>query len=1142
MDWIWQEMSMLLQGTAGLLVLIALGWFHLDLLDIVYSAFVLHVGVGTPMTLIAELGSFVGDSLAQVGLWVTLVAIVTTRMRRKGLNRETQYQTILDHATDGILITQHGIICYANPRMAEMTGYSVTQILDTPSTRYIAPDQLALLAERRQRLAMGEEVPEKYETVIVHRSGRRVEVGMNTTVMHFRGKPAVLSMVSDITERKEIETQLQDATNFLQSVINAVPIPLFVRDEAYRYLQVNDAFCTHFGRSADELLGKSDYDFLPAELAALYQQQMGALFASGQFYEQEEIYKNSDGTEQVLLTRSMPNTLPSGQKILVVTVLEITERKAMERQLRDAAEFMNSVINAVPDPIFVKDEQHRFIQVNDAFCQFMNCTPEELLGKNDYDFVDKTKADEFRRRDDLVFASDGSHEHEMIHTDEAGDDRHLLIKKTAHRLPSGERVLTATVLDMTSSKEIEDRLREAKETAEMANQAKSDFLSNMTHELRTPMNGVLGMTSLLLDTELNEEQQSLVNTIRNSGNALLTVINQILDFSKIEADKLELEESNFDLRMMIEETLDLLASQATEKCLTLAYFIKNSVPLYLRQDVTRIRQILANLVSNAVKFTEQGEITITVSAELLEGDRYQLHFAVQDTGMGIPLERVGRLFQSFSQVDETITRRYGGTGLGLVISKRLAEAMGGTMWVESVMGRGSTFYFTIQARSINDRNGITGAAIAKSHTQAPRLYSGMDLGRLSDKRMLLITENATICRLVEQHLQSWSVSLRTAQTLAIAQKEISPTEYDAVIVDCAMNPRVKCMDMLPLIQQFTELPIVVLTVLGERIPPVQLGERVATVTKPIHSSQLHDALVTVIYGKIVDRLRTPSEPKPKVVADLAPSRPLRILLAEDNLVNQRVALGFLAKYGYRADVAGNGLEVLEAVDRQFYDLILMDINMPEMDGLMATQSIRARPDDDAQPYIIAMTANAMYQDRKRYLEAGMNDYISKPIRMNELSAAIQRVQTITQTADNVENEEIAPTEDEIPTAVTTDEHPVDPNALQKFAEMMGENGDTMITELIRLYLEGTPTLINEFAHGLAEQDMASIQHAVHTLRSGSAQIGAYSFAAIATELDDLCYRNDLPAIVTKADSLLAAYERVMAYFRAEYERRTMVTT
>ncbi len=1258
MDGIWQEIPIRIKRmTTGILVVASLGWINLDFLDIVAQrSIATWPAAGFPATVLMGLVMSTPEHAILAMLGLALVGVVVAQMRRRSIMqmRARDYQTILNHVADGILITQDGLITYANPRMAMMTGYAVEQLMETRSDYYLVPDRHCLHADRHRRTP-DERGPACYEAVLLDKNGKHHVVEVNASPMQFQGKPASLSLIRDITDRKEVEAQLRasadfatavmnaiplplfvkdrdhrfiavneafcrregvvaadvigkraldllspalvteleqveqalfasgtecerevtltlatgeerhllertkvctlpngeelliviaidmterkqieyqlyDASEFLRAVIDAVPMPLFVRDEEYRYIQVNDAFCAHFGRSAADLLGKDDYDFLPADAAASYHRQIAELFATGQLREREEVYTDPNGVARHLLARAMPSTLPSGQKIVVGTLLEITERKVLEQQLRDAAEFMNSVINAVPDPLFVKDEAHRFIRVNDAFCQFMHRRADELIGKSDDDFVAKAEADSFWQQDDLVFADNQLHENEEIFTDTNGERRHLLTKKTAHQLPSGQRVLTALIIDITSRKEVEDRLREAKEAAELANQAKSIFLSNMTHELRTPMNGVLGMTSLLLDTTLDQAQQSLVNTIRASGDALLTVINQILDFSKIEADKLELEESSFDLRVMIEETLDLVAPQATEKSLTLAYFIKENVPLHLIQDVARVRQILTNLVSNAVKFTEQGEITITTSVLQQEADHYQLHFAVKDTGMGIPAERIGRLFHSFSQVDASITRRFGGTGLGLAISKRLAEAMGGTMWVESTLGTGSTFYFTIQAHTARNHSGTLPESLA------PRLYSGMDLGRLSNKSILLMTENETMRRLIEQHLQSWSVALTTMATQTILIDKGRLADFDAVIVDCAADAKTKSAAPLLLVQQSAELPVVLLTMLGERLPERYLRERMATVTKPIHSSQLHDALVTVIYGKFVDRLR--SLPATKGNGDFVPARPLRILLAEDNLVNQRVALGFLAKYGYRADVAGNGVEVLAALKRQAYDLILMDINMPEMDGLMTTQAIRSQAEVAAQPYIIAMTANAMYEDRKRCLEAGMNDYISKPIRISDLSAAIQRVHVITPAIEQAALNGAYGNLTSMPLLDATPSRPVDPNALQEFAEMMGESGDTMVTELIRLYLEGTPLLINEFNRGLIVQDMGSIQHAVHTLRSGSAQIGARAFAAIAAELDELCYRNDLPTIVTKADALLVEYERVMSYFRHELARRS----
>jgi PAS domain S-box-containing protein len=1114
-----------------MIMALALGW-TVEELALLLRQVAMRGHVVTTIMPILEAPHIVPSVL---GVGVTLIGallIFTAEHRRWRTTlrmREAQYQTILNNATDGILITDNGYIRYANPRIAEITGYSAAELMGTRTDRYIAPEQLAELNSWRIRRSAGESAPNRYELTVIQKGGRRVEVELNSADIQFQGGVASLAIVRDITERKQLEKQLHEATGFLTAVINALPVPLFVKDRQHKFMLANQAFSDVQGWPADNIIGKRAHDLLPPSTAEALEAAEEALFLRGGECESERTITSSQGEERHLMERAKICTLPNGEEILVVTPIDITERKHIELQLRDASEFMQAIINAIPMPFFVRDEETRYIQVNEAFCTYFAQTPVDILGRDDFDLMPTELATDYHRQIKEILRNDALFEAEAQYVTPAGEERLLLSRAMPCRLPSGQKILVSTALDITERKAMEQQLREAKEAAEHSTQAKSAFLSSMTHELRTPMNGVLGMTSLLLDTDLNEEQQGLVNTIRASGDALLGVINQILDFSKIEAEKLDLEEAVFDLRNVIEETLDLVAPQATEKGLMLAYFLNDTVPAQLRQDVGRLRQILVNLVSNAVKFTTEGEVTVTVSAQKDEEERYRLHVAVRDTGMGIPADRTEHLFQSFNQVDASISRRFGGTGLGLAISKRLAEAMGGTMWVESTVGSGTTFYFTIEARGVGEEERIPSSQPTK---RALRLYGGLDLGRLSDKRILLLTHNRTMQRLVEQHLQSWSIVLTAATAIAPEMNTAWLNQFDAIIIDYAINLETK-EQLHRLVQRCPELPIVALTNLGERLPePYSQRDRLVTVTKPIHSSQLHDGLVTVIYGKLVERLRTTGTPKSE--SKHLMGRPLRILLAEDNLVNQRVASGFLAKYGYRADVAGNGYEVLEALNRQDYDLILMDINMPEMDGLAATAAIRQR-NDLTQPYIIAMTANAMYEDRKRCLDVGMNDYISKPIRMTDLSAALQRVQAQTQSP----KPQAATAEQTFQSKASAQVKPVDPAALAEITEMMGDGGDGLATELIRLYLAGTPTLIKEFQEGVATQDMGSIQHAVHTLRSGSGQIGAYTFAALAAELDELCLHNDLPTITMKAHALVVEYERVMDYFQQELQRRAV---
>ncbi len=764
-----------------------------------------------------------------------------------------------------------------------------------------------------------------------------------------------------------------------------------ISDADGRIEWVNEGFTRISGYSFDEVKGRKPGSFLQGpmtnpdvikEMRDGLRQQVG--------FKVEIINYHKDGHYYWLDIEVQPLNNSEGQVTAFMAIeTNITERKIAEQRLTANEQRLTALTTQVPGVIFQfevsQDNQRRFSFLSEGYRELFGRDPEPAKERPAILFTMVHPEDRRRVRVSLEEAI--SEVKNWLDTfricQPDGSVQWINARSAALQNADGSKVWFGVLNNITDLQEAKFAAEEAVVRAEQANRAKSQFLAMMSHEIRTPMNGVIGMTSLLLDTELDVQQKEFVEIVRSSGESLLTLINDILDFSKIESGRLDLENAPFDLRDCVEGTLDLFAHKASQQGIELLYEIAEGVPAEVKGDVTRLRQIMVNLISNALKFTEDGEVVLSVRMQSGEDGANELLFAVRDSGIGIPPEAQKKLFTSFTQVDASTTRKYGGTGLGLAISKRLAELMGGRMWLESEPGKGSTFLFTVRPIWL---------------PTGPRRFVGHERPRLTGKQLLVVDDSVTSRRILATLAEKWgmkSVIVGSAKE-ALMRLNDPETHFDLAVLDMQM-PEMDGLMLARAIRKLPDrhdLPLILLSSIGERPAEAEDGLFAAMLNKPAKPSQIFDAMVNTLgsnspFPFLEEKAATPT-PKTE-----APGNE-RILLAEDNSVNQKVALHMLARIGYRADAVANGIEAIAAVNTGYYDIILMDVQMPEMDGLEATQAIRENLKDATKPWIIALTANAMEGDRERCLAAGMNDYLSKPIKGPELAAGLARARAALQ--------------------------------------------------------------------------------------------------------------------------------------------------
>jgi len=894
-----------------------------------------------------------------------------------------------------------------------------------------------------------------------------------------------------IEESERQLSELRSEQALLEALMETIPDDIYFKDRAGRFLRINRAKALRSGLSDPRLAcGMTDADFFQVEHAGVsLSQEQEIMDRETPLVDQIERLIWPDGHVSWVSATKVPLRDHLGRVIGTVGISrDVTTHHEMEASLQVERDRLRTLIDNLPDHIFIKDRQGRFITVNSTLVTALGKQSEgELVGLSDREIFAPGLAQVFEMDDERVMAAGLTllnREEELVTSD--GLRRTILTTKVPLRTQAGEIVgLVGICRDITERKLVEEELRRAKDAAEVASRAKSDFLANMSHEIRTPMNAVIGMSELLLDTPLQPEQRDFLETIRDSADSLLEIINDILDFSKIESGKVELESYPIEVREWLGDAVRTLAIRAHSKKVELAFEIDNAVPQFVLGDGLRLRQIVLNLVGNAIKFTETGEVVASVQVESQSADHVQLHFAVRDTGIGISPDQLSRVFEAFEQADTSMTRRFGGTGLGLSISSRLVSLMNGRIWVQSQVGEGSTFHFLVNfAKPV-------AAVSAESESLDTQLLIGL--------RVLIVDDNDTNRRILLRMCQNWrmhpiAVADATSALDHLRLASLTGPPFDLVLTDASM-PDVDGFTLASHIRQddkISSVVVMMLTSLDQMHGAqelIQLGIR-SYLVKPVKQSDLFDAIMLAMDGRRNDR------PNPVEVQQSASKLPpLKILLAEDSLANQKLAIGLLKRWGHTTTVANNGREAVDLSSREEFDLILMDIQMPELDGMEATALIRQEQARTGRRIpIIAMTAHAMKGDRQLCLDAGMDEYVSKPVRPNVLLAAMlpffteSSVPPLAQPAP----EPFPPAPGVVPDV------PAEVRVDWVAARSRVLEDEDLLREIVEAFLSEAEQLAVDLSTALTSADARAVARLAHTLKSNLRTFGVPCADALQT--------------------------------------------